>query len=41
VISLVWNPSKLVRSMSFNFCHEVIVLGRRYEYRVWAALLIA
>jgi hypothetical protein len=27
--------------MSFSFCHEVIVLGRREEYHVWAKLLTA
>jgi hypothetical protein len=34
VISLVWKPWKLVRSMSLSFCHEVTVLGHRDEYQV-------
>jgi hypothetical protein len=25
-----------VRSISFNFCHEVTILGRSDEYQVWA-----
>ena len=32
---------KLVISISFNFCQEVIVPGRREEYQVWATLLTA
>jgi hypothetical protein len=27
--------------MSFNFCHDVIIPGRREEYYVWAMLLTA
>jgi hypothetical protein len=30
-----------VTSMSFSFCHDVIVSGRREEYHVWATLLTA
>jgi hypothetical protein len=37
----VWNPWKLVISMSFSFCHDVIVPGRREEYQVCATFLTA
>jgi hypothetical protein len=35
------NPWKLVISMSFSFCHDVIVPDRREEYQVCATFLIA
>jgi hypothetical protein len=34
-------PLKLVISMSFSFCHDVIVPGRREEYQVCATFLTA
>jgi hypothetical protein len=30
-----------VINIAFNFCHDVIVLGLREEYQVWATLLTA
>jgi hypothetical protein len=41
VTDFVWKPWKLVTSISFIFCHDVIVPGRREEYHVWATLLTA
>jgi hypothetical protein len=41
VTGFVWNPWKLVTSMSLSFCHDVIVPGRREEYHVWATLRTA
>jgi hypothetical protein len=34
VIGFVYKPWKLVTSISFSFCHDVIVPGRREEYHV-------
>jgi hypothetical protein len=34
VIGFVWKLWKLVTSISFNFCHDVIVPGRREECQV-------
>jgi hypothetical protein len=34
-------PWKLVISMSFSFCHDVIVPGRREQYQVCATFLTA
>jgi hypothetical protein len=36
-----WKPWKLVRSISFNFCHEVTVPGQSDEYQVRATFLTA
>jgi hypothetical protein len=41
VTGFVWNPWKLVISMPFSFCHDVIVPGRREEYQVCATFLTA
>jgi hypothetical protein len=34
VTGFVWKPWKLVTNMTFSFCHDVIVPGRREEYQV-------
>jgi hypothetical protein len=34
VTGFVWKPWKLATSISFSFCHDVIVSGRREEYHV-------
>jgi hypothetical protein len=41
VTDFVWNPWKLVISISFNFCHDVIVPGRREEYQFCATFFTA